>query len=182
MEAARDFIPFEDEGQGTDRCTGPAAGCGANPGRIPGAVHGTVRWTVPARASGVDGALAALQDVSATAVEDAASWGLKAASDFAGQRRGTLPHGGIFAGCRGRPRWTGPGNSPRRTPARPAPSWTTGWRDDAPGSAPAFPADGGTGATGARLADRRGGCFARCPWLRWMTGTGTRRSSCGPGC
>ena len=57
MEAARDFIPFEDYGQGTD----------------------------PAPASGVDGALAVLRDVSATAVEDAASWGLKAASDFAGR-------------------------------------------------------------------------------------------------
>ena len=57
MEAARDFIPFEDYGQGTD----------------------------PAPASGVDVALAVLRDVSATAVEDAACWGLKAASDFAGR-------------------------------------------------------------------------------------------------
>ncbi|SDP48389.1 hypothetical protein SAMN04487914_1131, partial [Arthrobacter sp. ok909] len=32
MEAARDFIPFGDDGQGTDRWTGLAAGCGADPG------------------------------------------------------------------------------------------------------------------------------------------------------
>ena len=60
MEAARDFIPFEDEGQGADRDT------------------------VRARQLGVDGALAALRAVSATAVEDAECWGLAAASDFAG--------------------------------------------------------------------------------------------------
>ncbi len=81
MEAARDFIPFEDEGQGTDRGTGRAAGCGVNPGIGPG----TDPVARPARASGVDVALAALRDVSATALEDAASWGLKAASDFAGR-------------------------------------------------------------------------------------------------
>ena len=67
MEAVRDFIACEEEGQGTDR--GPA------PVQQPG-VDGV---------DGVDGALAALQALSATAVEDAGSWGFRAASDFAGR-------------------------------------------------------------------------------------------------
>ena len=62
MEAVRDFIACGD----TDR--------GAAPARQPGVD----------RVEGVDGALAALQAVTATVVEDAASWGFRTASDFAG--------------------------------------------------------------------------------------------------
>ncbi|MFE4230287.1 hypothetical protein ACFRJ8_20625, partial [Arthrobacter sp. NPDC056886] len=66
MEAVRDFIACEV----TDR--GPA------PVQQPGVdgVDGV---------AGVDAALAALQAVSAAVVEDAGSWGLQAASDFAGR-------------------------------------------------------------------------------------------------
>ncbi|SDL75069.1 hypothetical protein SAMN04487913_1141, partial [Arthrobacter sp. ok362] len=111
MEAVRDFIPFEDDGQGTDR--------------------DAIRGTDPARWSGVDGALAALQEMCSTAVEDAASWGFRAASDFAGQveefsrtveylqlvaaaavdrtrKQSTVAAAGVAAGA--------------------ATSWTTGWR------------------------------------------------------
>ncbi|SDM07202.1 DUF222 domain-containing protein, partial [Arthrobacter sp. ok362] len=103
----------------------------------------------------MDGALAALQTVSATAVEDAASWDLRAASDFAGQveefsrtveylqlvaaaavdrtrKQSTVAAAGVAAGA--------------------ATSWTTGWREspggwETGGSGAAEPA--GTAAAGA---------------------------------
>ena len=65
MEAVRDFIrdftACGDEAQGTDRGAAPVG------------------------QSGMDAALAALRAVGSTAVEDAGSWGFRAASDFAGQ-------------------------------------------------------------------------------------------------
>jgi hypothetical protein len=65
MEAVRDFIKdftaCGDETQGTDRGAAPVG------------------------QSGLDAALAALRAVGSTAVEDAGSWGFRAASDFAGQ-------------------------------------------------------------------------------------------------
>src|SRR3954462_14173371 len=75
MEAAEDFIAFEDEGRGTD----PARPSGAS--RVDGLV-GVVRTDC---AESMDAALAALRALSATAVEDAASWDFRTASDFAGQ-------------------------------------------------------------------------------------------------
>ena len=142
MEAARDFIPSEDDGQGTDRCTGRTAGCGPNPGRIPGADHGAVHGTVPARASGVDGALAVLRDVSATALEDAASWGLKAASDFAGrveELSRTVEYLQVVAASAvDRARKQSAADA-----GKAGTSWTTGWHED------------------ARRGWCRGGCFAR---------------------
>ena len=64
MEAVRDFIrdltACGDEAQGTDRGAAPVG------------------------QSGLDAALAALRAVGSTAVEDAGSWGFRAASDFAG--------------------------------------------------------------------------------------------------
>ena len=73
MEAARDFIPFEDEGQGTDRCTGRAAGCGVDPGTVPAPIPGS-RSGPGVRGGRCPGRTPGL---SATAVEDAASWGLR---------------------------------------------------------------------------------------------------------
>ena len=64
MEAVRDFIrdftACGDDAQGTDR------------------------GAAPVRPSGMDTALAALRAVSSTAVEEAGSWGFRAAADFAG--------------------------------------------------------------------------------------------------
>ncbi|MCI9872129.1 DUF222 domain-containing protein [Arthrobacter humicola] len=64
MEAVRDFIrdftACGDKAQGTDRGAAPVG------------------------QSGLDAALAALRAVGSTAVEDAGSWGFRAASDFAG--------------------------------------------------------------------------------------------------
>ena len=127
MEAARDFIPFEDEGQGADRDS------------------------VRVRQLGVDGALAALRAVSATAVEDAECWGLAAASDFAGsveEISRTVEYLQVVAASAV--------DRARKQSAAAAEkaitSWTTGWRDDASGSAPASPAAGAgavmTGAAG----------------------------------
>ena len=65
MEAVRDFIR-------------DFTACGDE-------AQGTVRGAAPVRQSGMDTALAALRAVSSTAVEDAGSWGFRAASDFAGQ-------------------------------------------------------------------------------------------------
>ncbi|MGO4229652.1 DUF222 domain-containing protein [Arthrobacter sp. YAF34] len=134
MEAARDFIPFEDEGLGADRDT------------------------VRARQLGVDGALAALRAVSSTAVEDAASWGLAAASDFAGsveEISRTVEYLQVVAASavdRAR-------KQSAADPMKANTSWTTGWRDDASGSAPASPAAaaetvtaGAAGLAGAAVA------------------------------
>ncbi|MEN3344193.1 MAG: hypothetical protein V7635_769 [Arthrobacter sp.] len=61
MEAVRDFLPFQDTDQGTD----PGAGQGAWPA--------------------LDQAVALLQELSWTAVEDSALCGFRAASEYAGQ-------------------------------------------------------------------------------------------------
>ncbi len=142
MEAARDFIPFEDEGQGADRDT------------------------VRARQLGVDGALAALRAVSATAVEDAASWGLTAASDFAGsveEISRTVEYLQVVAASavdRAR-------KQSAADPGRAGTSWTTGWRDDASGSAPAIPR--------GRRRDRHGRPAAG------LTGAAVAREDASPG-
>ncbi|WP_344368299.1 DUF222 domain-containing protein, partial [Arthrobacter humicola] len=118
MEAARDFFPFGDDGQGTDRDISP------------GSDH--------ARHSGVGVALAALEAVGLTAVQDAALWDFRAASDFAGgveelSRRVEFLQL-VAAGAVGRTRTQSAG---ARTAAGAGMSWTTGWRDDAPGTAAA---------------------------------------------
>ena len=64
MEAVRDFI-------------GDFTACGDE-------AEGTDRGAAPVGQSGLDAALAALRAVGSTAVEDAGSWGFRAASDFAG--------------------------------------------------------------------------------------------------
>ena len=65
MEAVRDFIR-------------DFTACGDE-------AEGTERGAAPVGQSGMDAALAALRAVGSTAVEDAGSWGFRAASDFAGQ-------------------------------------------------------------------------------------------------
>ncbi|PVZ53645.1 DUF222 domain-containing protein, partial [Arthrobacter sp. H-02-3] len=132
MEAARGFIPFGDDGQGTDGCTGRAAGCGADPGTGRGACAGSG----PAGRSGVDVALAALEAVGSTAVQDAALWDFRAASDFAGRveelsRRVEFLQL-VAAGAVDRTR-----TKAAAAAAKTGTSWTTGWRDDAPGTAAA---------------------------------------------
>ena len=62
MEAVRDFIAVEDSGRGI----------------APGGPSGV------ARVEGVDAALALLREVGLTAAADAALWGFREASDFAG--------------------------------------------------------------------------------------------------
>ena len=127
MEAARDFIPFEDHGQGTAR-----------------------------PASGVDGALAALRAVSATAVEDAACWGLTAASDFAGsveEISRTVEYLQVVAASAvDRARKQSAADA-----AKASTSWTTGWRDDASEAARRRPSsgalDGAPGSAAARDPD-----------------------------
>ena len=152
MEAARDFIPFGDDGQGTDRCTGRAAGCGADPGTDRDTSHGTD----PARRSGVDVALAALEAVGSTAVQDAALWDFRAAADFAGrveELSRTMEYLQVVAaGAVDRTRKQSSAAA-ARTAAGAGTSWTTGWRDEAPGTAAASGASSG-GVSGA-AADGR---------------------------
>ncbi|GAA2131180.1 hypothetical protein GCM10009825_12680 [Arthrobacter humicola] len=143
MEAVRDFIPLGDDGQGTDRCTGRAGGCGADPGTDRGAGGGMDL----ARRSGVGVALAALEAVGETAVQDAALWDFRTASDFAGaveelSRRVEFLQL-VAAGAVDRTRTQA---SPA-TGAGAGSSWTTGWRDDAPGTAAASGAPSGTSWT-----------------------------------
>jgi hypothetical protein len=108
MEAVRDFIACGDE------VRGPA------PARQP-CVDGAAQ---------VDGALAALQAVSATAVEDAGSWGFRAASDFAGRVEEisrTVEYLQLVAASavdRSRKQSAAAGVA-----ASAVTSWTTGWRE-----------------------------------------------------
>ncbi|MGY3317572.1 DUF222 domain-containing protein [Arthrobacter sp. TE12232] len=144
MEAARGFIPLGDDGQGTDRCTGRAAGCGADPGTRLDAGGGTG----PAGRSGVDVALAALEAVGSTAVQDAALWDFRAAADFAGRveelsRRVEFLQL-VAAGAVDRTRT----QAAAAAGAGAGMSWTTGWRDDAPGTAAASGAPSGTVSAG----------------------------------
>ncbi|MGY3380253.1 hypothetical protein ACVWYS_002210 [Arthrobacter sp. TE12231] len=151
MEAARDFIPLGDDGQGTDRCTGRAAGCGADPGTDRGACAGSG----PAGRSGVDVALAALEAVGSTALQDAASWDFRAAADFAGRveklsrRAEFLQLVAAGAVDRTRKQSAAAAGAGARTAAGAGTSWTTGWRDDAPGTAAAGTAAAGGAPSGA---------------------------------
>ena len=117
MEAVRDFIPLQDtDFQDTDRGVAPA-------GR-----------------SGVDDALAVLREVASTAAADAALWGFREASDFAG----TVEEFSrimeylqlVAASAVDRTRKHAAAASPKA-----GSSWTTGWRDDTSYGAPATSAD-----------------------------------------
>ena len=137
MEAVRDFTACEvtacevtacgDEGRGADPARQFRAGRAGGAGGVDGA-DGVDSL------EGVDGVLAALQAVSARAVEDAASWGFRAASDFAGQVEEisrTVEYLQLVAAA---------AVDQARKQSVPAAagavtSWTTGWRDDAPGAA-----------------------------------------------
>ncbi|SDP58712.1 protein of unknown function, partial [Arthrobacter sp. ok909] len=128
MEAARDFIPFGDDGQGTDRNTDRG------------------RW------SGVDVALAALEAVGSTAVQDAALWDFRAASDFAGgveelSRRVEFLQL-VAAGAVDRTRKQSAAAAARTAAAGAGTSWTTGWRDEAPRTAAASGASFGAVSDG----------------------------------
>ncbi|MFE4230167.1 DUF222 domain-containing protein [Arthrobacter sp. NPDC056886] len=138
MEAVRDFIACED----TDRGPAPVQQSGVD------GVEGV------AGVAGVDAALAVLQAVSAAAVEDAGSWGLQAASDFAGRMEEFsrtveyLQLVGAAAVDRTRKQSASTGAAA----AGAVTSWTTGWRESPDGwqtggSGAAEPA--GTSAAGA---------------------------------
>jgi len=141
MEAVRDFIACED----TDR--GPA------PVQQPGV-------DAAAGMAGVDGALAALQAVGATAVEDAGSWGFRAASDFAGRVEEfsrTVEYLQLVAAAAvDRTRKQSANTS--AVAAGAVTSWTTGWRE-APGGWETGGSDAaaraGTAAAGATAAEAR---------------------------
>ena len=139
MEAARDFIPFEDDGPGTERCTGRGTVCAADPG----ADHGMD----PVLSSGVDGVLAALQALGSSAVQDAALFDFRAASVFADGVEDLSRYVEylqvVAAGAVDRTRKRAAADA-----AKAGTSWTTGWREDSPGSA----ATAGTAAGGTWAA------------------------------
>ena len=126
-------MPGQCEGRGADPVRQFRAGRAGGAGGVDGA-DGVDSL------EGVDGVLAALQAVSARAVEDAASWGFRAASDFAGQVEEisrTVEYLQLVAAA---------AVDQARKQSVPAAagavtSWTTGWRDDAPGA--------GSSSTGA---------------------------------
>jgi len=135
MEAARDLLPFRDP----DRATGKGAG------------HGTARVRHP----GVDGALAVLRELSSTAVEDAALFGFRAASDFAGRveelSRAVEYLQLVAAGAVDRT---------RKQAAAPAvtgsTAWITGWRDTSSGDGGGSLAAAGPGLHPSGAADASG--------------------------
>ncbi|WP_051533154.1 HNH endonuclease [Arthrobacter sp. 9MFCol3.1] len=132
MEAVRDFIrdfsPCGDEAQGTDR------------------------GAAPVRQSGMDAAVAALRAVSSTAVEDAGSWGFRAAADFAGsveELSRTVEYLQLVAAAavdrtRKQSAAAASGGAASGVAAGAVTAWTTGWRES----------DGGwqTGTAGTSLA------------------------------
>lgn len=127
MEAARDFIPFQD------------------PDRAP--VQGPVQGTDLAGPSGVENALALLERVGSTAVQDAALFGFRAASGFAGGVEELSRYVEylqvVAAGAVDRTRKRVAADA-----AKAGTSWTTGWRDDSGSAAAVGVAAGGT-VTGA---------------------------------
>ena len=145
--------------------------------------------------SGVDDALAVLQAVSATAVEDAGSWGFRTASDFAGRMEEvsrTVEYLQLVAAA-AVDRTRKQSANTAGDAAGAATSWTTGWRDSPGGwqtgaSGTAVPA----GTTAGETRPRRRRRLARGAGSRQtrrlgrrqlrMTGTGTPRSSYGHGC
>jgi hypothetical protein len=105
MEATREFAPFQDTAQHAARTAGP----------------------------GVDHALAVLQTLSPTAVEEAGLYGFRAAADFAGQveelSRAVEYLQLVAAGAVERTR------KQAAASARPSSQgWTTGWLDSSAGS------------------------------------------------
>ncbi|WP_160666333.1 HNH endonuclease [Pseudarthrobacter sp. ATCC 49987] len=117
METVRDFIAFQD----------------------------TDRGVAPAGRSGVDDALAALREVALTAAGDAALWGFREASDFAG----TVEEFSriaeylqlVAAGAVDRTRKQATAAGPKA-----GTSWTTGWRENPGGTDDPAAADEPAGA------------------------------------
>src|SRR6478609_9065884 len=140
MEAVRDFIrdftACGDEAQGTDR------------------------GAAPVRQSGLDAALAALRAVGSTAVEDAGSWGFRAASDFAGSveevSRAVEYLQLVAAAAVDRTRKQSAAAATGAV-AGAVTAWTTGWRES--------PAGWQTGAPGTSVA-------AAAPLRRWCWALG----------
>lgn len=136
MEATRDFIACGDAPCGD-------AGLGLDPARPSGA-DGACSVECLGGVEGMDGALAVLRAVSATAGEDAASWGFRAASDFAGRVEEisrTAEYLQLVAAAavdRTRKESTA---AAAASAAGAATSWTTGWRES--------PAGWETGPSGA---------------------------------
>ena len=136
MEAVRDFIrdftACGDEAQGTDRGAAPVG------------------------QSGVDAALAALRAVGSTAVEDAGSWGFRAASDFAGQVEEfsrTVEYLQLVAAAAVDRTRKQSAAAATGAAAGAVTAWTTGWRES--------PAGWQTGAPGA--AEPAGASSASAP-------------------
>ena len=111
METVRDFIAFEDTDRDAEASTGRGTSRAGQPGM-----------------DGVAEALAILQEVGLTAVEDAALLGFQAASDFAGTVEEVSRIAEYFqlvaAGAVDRTR-----QQAAATTTKAGTSWTTGWRE-----------------------------------------------------
>ncbi|MEY9775474.1 DUF222 domain-containing protein [Arthrobacter sp. MW3 TE3886] len=136
MEAVRDFIrdfsPCGDEAQGTDR------------------------GAATVRQSGMDAAVAALRAVSSTAVEEAGSWGFRAAADFAGsveELSRTVEYLQLVAAAAVDRTRKQSAAAASGVAAGSVTAWTTGWRESGggwqTGAAGTSLAAGPAGATGA---------------------------------
>ncbi len=151
MEAVRDFIACGDTDRGAD----------------------------PAQQSGVDDALAALQAVSATAVEDAATWGFQAVSDFAGRMEEvsrTMEYLQLVAAA-AVDRTRKQSANTAGDAAGAVTSWTTGWRESPGGwqtgaSGTAEPAGtiaaGEAAVTGVSAAGRETAAAGRGRRVDWV--------------
>ncbi|MCI9872978.1 DUF222 domain-containing protein [Arthrobacter humicola] len=144
MEAVRDFIrdltACEDEAQGTDRGAAPVG------------------------QSGLDAALTALRAVGSTAVEDAGSWGFRAASDFAGQveevSRAVEYLQLVAAAAVDRTRKQSAAAATGAV-AGAVTAWTTGWRESPAGWQTGAPGtSAGAAPAGASLASAPAGTSA----------------------
>ncbi|MFF2031180.1 hypothetical protein ACFVVK_12925, partial [Arthrobacter sp. NPDC058192] len=143
MEAARDFIPFGDDGQGTG--------------------HGADRGTGSARFAGVDAALTTLRAAVSAAAVDPGSWGFRAAAEFAGQVEElsrTVEYGQLIAAAAAdRARKQSVAAAAAGTSG--TTGWTTGWRDDAAaGAGTAGGAGSGAGTAGGAGSGAGGGVAA----------------------
>ncbi len=130
----------------------------------------------PVRPSGVDAAVAALRAVSSTAVEDAGSWGFRAASDFAGsveELSRTVEYLQLVAAAAVDRTRKQSAAAASGVAAGAVTAWTTGWRES----------DGGwqTGTAGTSLAAGPAGtCLSSAP-AGTSVADGSRRHVCGDG-
>ncbi|MGO4193663.1 DUF222 domain-containing protein, partial [Arthrobacter sp. YAF17] len=134
MKAAKDFITVEDPARGTTPAGHSGEGRVEDVGGQPGADSADSVDVM----FGVDGALAALRGVGATAIGDSALWGFREASDFAGQveelSRTVEYLQLVGAAAVDRTRKQSAAAAAKTTTA-----WTTGWRDDGTYGTPATP-------------------------------------------